>query len=70
MKIVFSLYAGDERLFLSQLAEIMGAQYEDSYKRINKPLLICPTPDNAKYNAAIKWGMYLELSDFLNTIIV
>lgn len=57
MIIVFSLYTGDERLFLQQLAEILGAEVQDSFKRANKPLLISPSPDNAKYEAAIKWGM-------------
>lgn len=56
MVIVFSTYAGDERLFLMQLAEIMGAGVEESYRKVARPLLICPLPDNKKYEAAIKWS--------------
>lgn len=58
MIVVFSLYPGDERSFLVQLADMLGAEVQDAYKRNSRPLLICPTPDNAKYNAAIKWGEF------------
>lgn len=64
--MTISDYQGEERHFLMQLATILGAKYEDSYKRINNPLLICSKPDTVKFNAAIKWGMYIDLSDFFN----
>lgn len=54
--IVFSLYASDERSFLSQLAQILGATVEDSYSRHSKPLLICSEAKSAKYDAAIRWS--------------
>lgn len=68
MIIVISTYAGDERIFLSQLAEILGAEVQEAYKKASRPVLICPSTDNAKYKAAIKWR---EL-DFLvlNIILV
>lgn len=56
MEIVISTYSGDERLFLGSLAEIMGGNVQDAYKKSQRPLLICPAPDNAKYNAALKWS--------------
>lgn len=59
MIVVFSTYSGDERTFLAQLAEIMGAEVQDSYRKVARPLLICPTKDNRKYDAAIKWSKYL-----------
>lgn len=58
MTIVFSLYSGDERVYLLQLAEILGAEVRDSYKRAERPLLICPEPKSAKYDAAIKWRKF------------
>lgn len=68
MIIVFSTYAGDERSFLSQLAAIMGAEVQDSYRKANRPLLICPTNANAKYEAAIKWSEHFgENISQLNT---
>lgn len=54
--IVFSLYASDERAFLSQLAQILGATVEESYCRGSKPLLVCPEAKSAKYEAAIRWS--------------
>lgn len=56
--IVFSIYAGDERVFLTSLAECLGADIQAAYKRAARPLLICPnaTPDNPKYLAAVKWS--------------
>lgn len=53
---MFSTYAADERTFLAQLAEIMGAEVQDSYRKVARPLLICPTAENRKYDAAIKWS--------------
>lgn len=57
--IVFSLYSSDERSFLSQLAQILGATVEESYCRNSKPLLICPEARSAKYEAAIRWSKTL-----------
>lgn len=56
--IVFSMYADDERTFLLELALILGAKVEETYRRIERPLLICATVQSAKYGAAIKWSEY------------
>lgn len=56
MIIVFSLYTNDERSFLLQLAQILGAEVQDSYVRAKQPVLICPEPKSAKYDAAIRWS--------------
>lgn len=56
MNIVFSLYSNDERSFLVQLAVILGAEVQESFIRVNQPLLVCPEPKSAKYNAAIRWS--------------
>ncbi|XP_055297166.1 DNA topoisomerase 2-binding protein 1-A [Sitodiplosis mosellana] len=55
MNIVFSLYSSDERSFLFQLAQLMGAEVQESFIRASKPLLICPEARSAKYQAAIRW---------------
>lgn len=60
--IVFSLYASDERTFLFQLAQILGAKVEESYCRANKPLLICPEARSSKYEAAIRWSKILTFT--------
>lgn len=54
--IVFSLYSGDERLFLIQLAQTLGATVKGPYDKANKALLICPEARGDKYDAAIRWG--------------
>lgn len=56
MVIVFSLYSNDERSFLFQMAQILGADTQDTYSRSNKPLLICPEAKSQKYDAAIRWS--------------
>lgn len=56
MTIVFSLYSNDERSFLVQLAQIFGAEVQESFIRANQPLLVCPEPKSAKYDAAIRWS--------------
>lgn len=60
--IVFSLYSSDERSFLVQLAQLLGADVQDSYCRPNKPLLICPEARSAKYDAAIRWSKTEKIS--------
>lgn len=61
MVIVFSLYSSDERTFLVQLAQLLGADVQESFVRSNKPLLICPEARSAKYQAAIRWSEYLTI---------
>lgn len=59
MTIVFSLYSGSERDFLSHLVKILGGTVEEDYRRNDKPLLVCPEAREAKYAAAILWSMLL-----------
>lgn len=56
MTVVFSMYTGYERDYLMTLAQSLGGLVEDKYMRQNKPLLLCPKPEGAKYNGAIRWG--------------
>lgn len=56
MVIVISIYTTDERSFLAQLAVILGADVQESMFRSSRPLLICPEPKSAKYEAAIRWS--------------
>lgn len=56
---MFSLYSNDERSFLVQLAQILGAEVQESFIRSNQPLLVCPEPKSAKYDAAIRWSEYI-----------
>lgn len=65
MIIVFSQYHSDERSFLAQLAQMLGAEVHDSYRRTLKPLLICPVPNNAKYNGAISWHLPVVTCEWL-----
>lgn len=55
MVVVFSIYASDERYYLIQLAQILGADVQESFVRGNRPLLICPEAKSPKYEAAIRW---------------
>lgn len=65
MTIVFSTYSGDERGFLSQLAQILGAEVQDVYRRAARPLLVCPLPDNKKYQGAIQWHLPVVTREWL-----
>lgn len=56
MVIVISTYAGHEKEFLQQLGNVLGADISQSYKKADKPLLICPSPEGNKYQGAVKWG--------------
>lgn len=61
MVIVISLYSSDERTFLFQMGQILGADVQETYTRQNKPLLICPEARSAKYDAAIRWSKAIQL---------
>lgn len=65
---MISIYSNNERLYIETLATILGATKQDSYAKKQKPLLICPTAEGAKYNAAIKWSM--EFPSIFNTQLV
>lgn len=61
----------DERWFLTNLAEILGAKVEVAFARQNKPLLICSGPEGPKYEAAIKWSKILfSFSNIITTEFV
>lgn len=63
--IAISTYSGQERQYLQQLAECLGALHQDTFARrtnlVKKTLanthLICPMPDGSKYQAAVKWNL-------------
>lgn len=63
MIIVISTYEGDERVFLVKLAECLGAEVQDAYKRSVQPLLVCPpeATENPKFKAALKWSKFLHI---------
>lgn len=65
MTIVFSTYTSDERSYLTQLSKILGADVQDAYRRVAKPLLICPIPDNKKYQGAISWNLPVVTCEWL-----
>ncbi|XP_066593898.1 DNA topoisomerase 2-binding protein 1 [Prorops nasuta] len=63
--ITLSTYTGVERVYLSKLAELLGARCQDTFaRRTNKERnsygsthLVCPVPEGSKYNAAVKWKL-------------
>lgn len=65
MVIVISVYTANERLFIEALATILGAIKNDSYAKKQRPLLICPAAEGAKYNAALKWSFPVVTSKWL-----
>lgn len=56
MVIVISIYSSDERLYLEQMAKILGADFEERFIRQQNPYLICPEPKSPQYDAAIRWS--------------
>lgn len=56
LTIVLTTYSGSERMYLMHVAQIMGATVVDRYVKNMAPILICPKPEGAKYNGAIKWS--------------
>lgn len=56
LTIVLTTYSGSERKYLMHVAQIMGATVVDRYVKNMSPILICPKPEGAKYNGAIKWS--------------
>ncbi|XP_046481485.1 DNA topoisomerase 2-binding protein 1 isoform X1 [Neodiprion pinetum] len=71
--IAMSSYTGKERTFLSNVAEALGARYQDTFARktyLNRNTygcthLVCPTPEGSKYNAAVKWKLPAVTADWL-----
>ncbi|XP_051154922.1 DNA topoisomerase 2-binding protein 1 isoform X2 [Leptopilina boulardi] len=71
--IAISTYSGQERQFLQQLAESLGALHQDTFARrtnlVKKTLanthLICPLPEGSKYSAAVKWNLPAVSAEWL-----
>ncbi|XP_043474546.1 DNA topoisomerase 2-binding protein 1-A isoform X2 [Leptopilina heterotoma] len=63
--IAISTYSGQERQYLQQLAECLGALHQDTFARrtnmakgtLANTHLICPVPEGSKYQAAVKWNL-------------
>lgn len=65
MTIVISIYTSFERDFLNSLAQLLGATVNKSYVRGERPLLVCASPEGAKYTGAIKWNYPVVTSQWL-----
>ncbi|XP_015175176.1 PREDICTED: DNA topoisomerase 2-binding protein 1 isoform X3 [Polistes dominula] len=71
--ITLSMYTGIERMYLSKLAEELGAVCQDILARktnIEKNTyasthLICPSPEGHKYKAAVKWKLPAVTAEWL-----
>uniref|UniRef100_A0A336KB18 CSON006828 protein n=1 Tax=Culicoides sonorensis TaxID=179676 RepID=A0A336KB18_CULSO len=55
--ISFSIYTGDERQYIKNLASALGANEDDKFVKKSKPVLIIPEPSGKKYEAAKCWGL-------------
>lgn len=55
--VSFSVYAGSERIYVSNMAAILGAKEEEKFYKKKYPILIVPKPEGGKYDAAMKWGL-------------
>lgn len=67
MLLVLTTYSGSERIYLTSIGRIMGADVQERYIKTQKPVLICPRPEGAKYNGAIKWGLPVVSCEWLLT---
>lgn len=65
MVLVLTTYSGSERSYLANVGRILGADVQERYARPQRPLLICPRPEGAKYNGAIKWALPVVSRDWL-----
>lgn len=55
--VSFSVYAGGERIYISNMAEILGAKEEEKFYKRLQPILILPRAEGIKYQAAMKWDL-------------
>lgn len=67
MLLVLTTYSGSERIYLTSIGRIMGADVQERYIKTQHPVLICPRPEGAKYNGAIKWGLPVVSCEWLLT---
>ncbi|EDO38946.1 predicted protein, partial [Nematostella vectensis] len=69
--ITISQYIGVERDHMMQLAELLGAIYQEKFARVNSAScqasthLICKEPEGSKYAAAKKWKKYATTCNWL-----
>lgn len=56
LTIVISIYTANERNFLQSLISVLGGRASETYIKKERPLLVCPSPEGAKYDAAIRWS--------------
>lgn len=76
--ITLSMYTGVERMYLSRLAEELGAMCQDILARktntekntFGSTHLICPTPEGNKYKAAVKWKLPAVTAEWLKTCAI
>lgn len=60
-----SIYSSAERSYLVNVAQSLGANVNDKYIKAAQPILICPKPEGAKYEGAIKWGNAVLTAEWL-----
>ncbi|KAI4502718.1 hypothetical protein M0802_001762 [Mischocyttarus mexicanus] len=71
--VTLSMYTGVERMYLSKLAEELGAICQDILARKTNnekntyasTHLICPSPEGHKYKAAVKWKLPAVTAEWL-----
>lgn len=71
--ITISTYTKNERLFLENLATLLGARSQEMFAKKPNPSkgivssthLVCPLPTGNKYQAAKKWGVPSVSADWL-----
>ncbi|KAI4486795.1 hypothetical protein M0804_006165 [Polistes exclamans] len=71
--VTLSMYTGVERMYLSKLAEELGAVCQDILARKTNnekstyasTHLICPSPEGHKYKAAVKWKLPAVTAEWL-----
>ncbi|XP_035738544.1 DNA topoisomerase 2-binding protein 1-A-like isoform X1 [Vespa mandarinia] len=71
--VTLSMYTGVERIYLSRLAEELGALCQDILARKTNnekntyasTHLVCPTPEGNKYKAAVKWNLPAVTAEWL-----
>lgn len=57
LTLVLTIYTACERDYLLQLGGVLGAKVDMKYVRSDNPILLCPRPEGAKYQGALKWSM-------------
>lgn len=60
-----STYSGVERLFLTTVAQAIGATVEEKYEKKKYPILVCQRPEGGKYKGAVAWGFPVVTKEWL-----